>query len=133
MRRFLLTVAAAATTLTGAACSDSTGVSGDPTGSYELQTINGQSLPVSLSVGSQIEGGVLDLNSDGTFVDIIEVRISGSAQTDEEVFTGSWERDGSTIQLDYDQTNTILFAERTSSSRLVLTDRDGNDWSYRRF
>jgi hypothetical protein len=132
MRRFLLTVAAAATTLTGAACSDSTGIGGDPSGSYELQTINGQGLPVSLEANSQIEGGVLELDSDGTFVDIIQFRTVDNPLIQQRTFFGTWERNGSEIQLDYDG-GTVLFAERTSSSRLVLEDDDGNDWAYRRF
>ncbi len=133
MRRFLLTVAAAATTLTGAACSDSTGIGGDPSGSYELQTINGQGLPVSLEANSQIEGGVLELDSDGTFVDIIQFRTVDNPLVQQRTFFGIWERNGSEIELDYDNSTTILIARRTSSSRLVLEDENGNDWAYRRF
>ena len=132
MRRFLLTVAAAATTLTGAACSDSTGIGGNPAGSYELLTINGQGLPVSLEAGSQIEGGVLELDSDGTFVDIVQFRTTGNPLIQQQTFTGTWDRDGSEIQLDYTD-GTTLFADRTSSNRIVLEDENGNDWAYQRF
>jgi hypothetical protein len=133
MRRFLLTVATAATTLAGAACGDSTGIGGDPSGSYELQTINGQGLPVSLEADSQIEGGVLELDSDGRFIDIIQFRTVGNPLSQQRTFTGTWDRDGSEIELDYDNSTTLLIARRTSSSRLVLEDENGNDWSYRRF
>ena len=133
MRRFLLTTAAVATTLVAAACGDSSGLSGNVAGSYELLTINGQSLPVTTQSGRTIEAGQLELDSDETFVDIIQYRTFGSSliQTDE--FFGTWERNGSEIRLEYDNSNDVLFAERTSSSRLVLLDNDGNEWGYRRF
>lgn len=131
MRRFLLAVATAATTLTATACSDATGIGSNPAGSYELRTINGQSLPVQL--GSRtIEGGVLELDNDGTFVDVIQFRDFGAPLSDQDEFFGSWERNGSEIRLDYDD-GTTLFAERTSSSRLVLQDENGDEWSYQRF
>jgi hypothetical protein len=130
MRRFLLTVATAATTLTATACSDSTGIGSNPAGSYELRTINGQSLPVQFS-SRTIEGGVLELDNDGTFVDVIQFRDFGSPLSEQDQFFGTWERNGSQIRLDYDDGTTVL-AERTSSSRLVL-DYDGNDWAYQRF
>jgi hypothetical protein len=131
MRRFLLTVAAAATTLTGTACSDSTGLGSNPAGSYELRTINGQSLPVQL--GSRtIEGGVLELDSNTEFADIIQFREFGSPLSDQDEFFGTWERNGSEIRLEY-ESGDVLFANRTSSSRIVLEDHDGNDWAYQRF
>jgi hypothetical protein len=133
MRRFLLTTAAVATTLMGAACTDSIGLGGDVTGTYELQTINGESLPVFTESGRTIEAGELQLESDGTFFDIIQYRVTGSSliQTDE--FTGTWDREGDEIILDYDDSQDVLVAERTSSTRLLLRDNDGNEWGYRRF
>jgi hypothetical protein len=133
MRRFLLTTAAVATTLLGAACGDSSGLGGNAAGSYELLTINGQSLPVTTQSGRTIEAGQLDLDNDGTFFDVIQYRTFGSSLIQTEQFTGFWERNGSEIRLDYDNSNDVLFAERTSSSRLVLTDDVGNEWGYRRF
>ena len=133
MRRFLLTTAAVATTLLGAACGDSTGLSGSVAGSYELLAINGQSLPVSTGSGRIIEAGQLDLDSDETFVDIIQYRNPGSSLILTDEFSGTWERNGSEIVLEYDDTNDVFVAERISSSRLVLTDDGGNEWEYRRF
>jgi hypothetical protein len=133
MRRFLLTTAAVATTLMGAACTDSIGLGGDVTGTYELQTVNGESLPVFTESGRTIEAGELQLESDGRFFDIIQYRVTGSSliQTDE--FTGTWDREGDEIILDYDDSQDVLVAERTSSTRLLLRDNDGNEWGYRRF
>ena len=131
MRRFLLTVAAAATTLTGTACSDSIGLGSNVAGSYELRTINGRSLPVQL--GSEtIEGGVLELDSDGRFVDVIQVREFGVPLSTQREFFGTWDWNGSEIRLEY-ESGDVLFANRTSSSRIVLEDNDGNDWAYQRF
>ena len=131
MRRLLLTVAVAATTLAGTACSDSTGLGSNPAGSYELRTINGQSLPAQMS-SRTIEAGELDLDSDGTFVDIIQYRTFGSSLIQTDQFFGTWERNGSEIRLDYDD-GTTLFADRTSSSRITLEDTNGNAWTYQRF
>jgi hypothetical protein len=132
MRRFLLTVAAAATALTGTACGDSTGLGSNPAGSYELRTINGQSLPVQVG-GLIYEGGVLELDSDGEFVEILEFREPGDPLSTQRPFPGFWEREGSDeIRLEYDD-GTTLFARRQSSSRIVIEDNNGNDWSYQRF
>ena len=131
MRRFLFTVATATTALVGTACSDSTGLGSNVAGSYELRTINGQSLPV--NTGSRtIEGGVLELDSDGRFVDVFQYRDFGDPLSTQEELFGNWERNGSQIRLEYDNGD-VLFAERTSSSRIVLTDDSGNDWAYQRF
>jgi hypothetical protein len=131
MRRFLLTVAAAATTLTGAACTDSTGLGSNVAGSYELRTINGRGLPVQLD-SRTYEGGVLEIDSDGTFVEVLQFREFGDPLSTQQQFPGTWERSGSEIRLDYND-GTTYFATRTSSSRIVVEDNNGNDWAYQRF
>jgi hypothetical protein len=129
MRRFLLTTAAVATTLFSAACGDSTGLNSNVAGSYELQTINGQSLPVQAG-SDDIESGEIELDADGQFVEIVRIRqLNGQVTPD--VFTGTWDRNGDEIIFDYDDGNTFV-AQRTSSSRFVL-DVNGDDWAYRRF
>ncbi len=130
MRRFLLTVAAAATALTGTACSDSTGLGTNVAGSYELRTVNGQFLPA--DVGSvTYEAGLLELDPDGTFVETLQYRDFGGSLTTQD-FTGTWDRSGSQILLDYDS-GVRLSAQRTSSSRILLTDANGDEFSYQRF
>lgn len=131
MRRFLLTMTAAATTLIASACSDTTGIGSNVTGSYELRTVNGQSLPASNN-SVTIEAGVLELDSNGTFVDIVQFRVPGDPLIREDQQFGTWERNGSEVRLDYDNGDTF-FADRTSSSRLVLRDDSGNEWAYQRF
>lgn len=133
MRRFLLTTAAVATALVGAACTDSTGIGSNVAGTYELQTINNESLPVFTESGRTIEAGELQLDSDGTFFDVIQYRVTGSSLIRTDEFTGTWEREGSEIILSYDGSTDVLVAQRTSTNRLVLRDNDGNEWGYRRF
>ena len=131
MRRFLLTTAAVATALVGTACGDSTGLGSNVTGTYELRTINGQSLPVTL--GSRtFEAGELQIDSDNSFVETLQFRDFGSTFSTQQEFFGTWERNGSQMQFFYDDGD-VFDAERTSSSRLVLTDNSGNDWVYQRF
>jgi hypothetical protein len=134
MRRFLLTAATAATALVGTACGDVTGIGDDVAGSYELIRVNGQSLPASDNSGTlTFYGGILELDRDGNFSDLIQFRGPGDpAVRSFEVF-GTWDRSGSDeIRLDYEDGFT-LFAERLSSSRLMLDDGDGNRFEYRRF
>jgi hypothetical protein len=132
MRRFLLTTAAVATTLVGAACGDSSGLGSNVAGTYELRTINGQSLPVTL--GSRtFEAGELLLDSGGEFVETLQFRDFGSTFSTTQDYEGTWERNGSEIELFYFDDDETLIAERTSSSRLVLRDQNGNDWLYQRF
>jgi hypothetical protein len=134
MRRFLLTAATAATALVGTACGDVIGIGDNFAGSYELIRVNGQSLPASDNSGAvTFHGGVLELESNGDFSDLIQFRGPGDpAVRSVEVF-GTWERSTSDeIRLDYDDGFT-LFAERLSNSRLMLEDDDGNRFEYRRF
>jgi hypothetical protein len=131
MRRFLLTAATAATALVSAACGDSTGLGSNPAGSYELISVNGQSLPY--NDGSVIFcGGVLDLDNDGTFVDLIQLRDSGSPLCETFEDTGVWEQDGNEIILDYDGNIPTAFAIRRSNSRLTV-ESSGYTLEYRRF
>jgi hypothetical protein len=134
MRRFLLTAATAATALVGTACSDVTGIGSDITGSYELIRVNGQSLPADdVSGDVTFYTGVLELNSDGEFVDLIQYRVPGDPRIyDSEVY-GTWDRSGNGIRLVYDGSGFETFAERPSSSRLIVEDESGNRLEYRRF
>jgi len=132
MRRFLLTVTTAATALVGTACGDSLGIGNNVVGSYELVRINGQSLPVQLGQDI-IEDGVLDIDSDGTFEEIITFRDASTGFRDDARFTGAWDEDGNVIELDYDGSTVEFFAERRSGGRLVYEDEFGDQWEYRRF
>jgi hypothetical protein len=135
MRRFLLTAAVAGTALAGTACGDTTGIGNNIAGSYELRTVNNLSLPVSSS-SNTVLAGELEIDSNGSnsgeFVEVIqyENNFNGSRFTDQRF--GIWERSGDEIIFDYDDGET-RFAQRTSSSRIVMEDDVGNIWSYVRF
>jgi hypothetical protein len=132
MRRFLLTVAAAATTLAGSACSDITGIDGGIAGIYELRTINGQSLPVSSGTVTYIAGEI-EIDNDGTFIDTYQYRFSGRTFVETEQIFGRWFREGSRIRFEGDD-GRAYYMSRTSSNRLVYEEEsDGSRWVYQRF
>jgi hypothetical protein len=137
MRRFLLTVATAASALAATSCSDLTGLRGDVTGRYELQTINGQFLPVTIDdpqVGSvTFVYGEIELSSDGTFIDMYQYRTSGSAFVRTDEIFGTWSRSGDRIRLEPDDANfSVYHMDRTSGDRLVQSE-SGVTLVYERF
>jgi hypothetical protein len=136
MRRFLLTVATAASALVGTACSDAIGIGGNVAGSYELRTINGQSLPITFNdpdFGSvTFVAGEVELDNDGTFIDTIQFRFSGSSLVETQSVFGTWTRSGSEIRFETDDGD-VYFMERTSSNRLVQDDGTGFRLVYERF
>jgi len=136
MRRLFLSVATAAVALTASACGDSTGIGTNIAGSYELRTINGQSLPVTLN-GRTYEAGELEIDNNGDansgdFVETLQFRDFGSGFSDEEAYFGTWDRNGSELEFFY-ESGARFFGERISSSRIVLQDSNGNEWLYQRF
>lgn len=122
MRRFLLTMATAASTLAVTSCSDITGVGGDAVGRYELQTINGRSLPVTFDdpqFGAvTFVYGEVELNSDNTFVDTYQYTLPGSSFVETEQTFGTWTRSGNTVEFQTDAGD-FYTMERTSNNRLV--------------
>jgi hypothetical protein len=132
MRRFLLTVAAAATTLASTACSDAIGIGGNVAGTYELRTFNGQTLPADDGFGVTIFSGVLELDNNGTFIDLLQFRVPGDPRIQDDELAGTWDQSGNEIRLDYNN-GRVLFAERPSSGRIIIEDDDGNRLEYRRF
>jgi hypothetical protein len=132
MRRFLLTMATAASVLAVTSCSDIAGVNGNLVGRYDLQSINGQFLPATFG-NTTYTVGELELDSNGTFVDRYQFRSSGSIFVDEELTLGTWQRDGNRIRFE-SETGSVYFMERTSNDRLLyVDDDDGSRWVYERF
>ena len=125
-------MATAAAALTATACSDSTGLNGNLAGSYELRTINGQSLPVTVS-GRTYEAGTMEIDNNGEFAETLQFRDFGDAFSTTQNYFGTWDRNGSELRFDYDNNGPTFFGERTSSSRFVFEDSDGNEWTYVRF
>jgi hypothetical protein len=137
MRRFLLTVATAASALAVTSCTDLTGLGSDVTGRYELRTINGQFLPVTIDdpqVGPvTFVYGEIELHSDGTFIDMYQYRTSTSAFVRTDEILGTWSRTGDRVRLEPDDPNfSVYFMDRTSGNRLVQ-DESGVTLVYERF
>jgi hypothetical protein len=139
MRRFLLTVATAASVLAVASCSDISGIGGDPAGTYELETIDGQQLPETVPDPDEEFGtitvgyGEIQLDNDGTFIDMYQFTTPGSSLTRTRELSGTWEHDGGRIRFDANNGATY-FMDRTSGNRLAYEDPDdGLRWVYDQF
>lgn len=106
-----------------AACSDSTGPAAkvDPVGTYKLQTINGQPLPILLAdlfngaYRLQQTDGRMTLFANRTFLEQDMVRETFQQDVGEIVhdttinFTGTWEAEDSVITLNVKEDGSVLF------------------------
>jgi hypothetical protein len=137
MRRFLLRVATAASALAVTSCSDITGTRGDVAGTYELRTVDGDFLPATINdpdFGSvTFEYGELQLESDGTFIDMIQYRVGGSSRIVTDEILGTWTISGDRIRFEPDDIDARPYTmERRSRDRLVQSD-GGVQLVYERF
>jgi hypothetical protein len=134
MRRFLLTMATAASALAVASCSDLTGVRGDVAGVYELETIDGEPLPQPVNDDQfgtvSVVYGEIELFSDGTFIDMYQYVAPGGVRTQE--FSGTWELEGNS-RIRFRTNNGEYFMDRTSGNRISYVDDTGSRWVYDRF
>jgi hypothetical protein len=126
MRRFLLTVATAASALAVTSCSDITGTRGDVAGTYELRTVDGDFLPATIDDPEfgfvTFEYGEVQLDSDGTFFDVIQYRVEGSSRIVTDEISGTWTISGDRIRFDPHDNASSYFMERRSRDRLVQSD-----------
>ena len=98
-----------------AACNnDSTSPNGSVTGTYTLQTVNGNALPFTFSDGAVLVSDRLSLNGNGTYVDIATFS-NGSTSTEQ----GLWSINNNLISF-ADQTDNISYQGSLSGS--VLTE-----------
>jgi hypothetical protein len=127
-------MATAASVLAVTSCSDITGVRGDVVGTYELQTINGEFLPVTINdpdFGAvTFVYGEIELDNDGRFVDTYQYRFSGSSFVETDQIFGTWTRSGNTIEFETDDGD-FYTMERSSNNRLVQS-RSGVSLVYQR-
>jgi hypothetical protein len=131
MRRFLLTVATAASAFAVTSCGDAFGIGGNVTGTYELRTINGQFLPVTLD-GVTFVHGEVELDADRTFIDMYQYQDPGSSFVQTVRIFGTWEQTGNDIRFETDDGD-VYVMERTSSNRLVQRTDFGTTLVYERF
>lgn len=95
---------------------------GSITGTYELQTVDGDPLPyVVVQIGAdrlEITGGRITLNADNTFSDRLEFRLVEDGETtdpDPETVTGTYQASGSSVTLTYPggETSTVTVSGGT--------------------
>ena len=120
-----------------AACGDSTGPSEtNISGTYELQTINGQNLPFTLLiVGTyqlEIAAGSVTINANGTYEESTTVReIDGSSTTTTtETSSGTWTRTNNAVTFVDGEDQTSLTGA-LSGSTLTFSE-EGSTLVYQR-
>ena len=108
------------------ACGDST----DPdsiAGTYNLQTVDGESLPIILGGGGdnmvELASAFERLNDDGTFLESSTFRLTedGDVSTDVETSDGSWTQSGTAITFTY--TGGGTFTGSISGNTLTTTQQ----------
>jgi hypothetical protein len=124
MRKTLLAIASVALVLGAAACSDITGT-GNITGSYQLETLNGSSLPA-ISYQDNFEqdqmlSDTFTIYSDGTYTDDYTLRVSTQNGTSDQTFrdVGTYQRNNSALQFRDSATGNIFTGSITSNTLTI--------------
>jgi hypothetical protein len=116
------------------ACSDITGVRGDVVGTYELQTVNGRFLPATFDdpqFGTvTVEGGAVELDNNGSFIDIFQYRLPGSSLIRSTETSGTWTRVGNEIEFQTDAGD--FYTMTWTNGRLVQDTDAGFRYVYQR-
>jgi hypothetical protein len=105
MKRLLALALSAALSMSVVSCTDSTGPAGGLVGTYNLQTINGQSLPVQISANLSTATDVLAeqivVDASGNYSDVITFRDRYSngapSSTYQDNVTGYWTLSGNQV------------------------------------
>ena len=95
---------------------DSTGPGASVAGIYELDTINGNTLPYTFAGGATLVADELTLNSDGSYTDVVQY--SNSATTIER---GQFFTNNNDIQFQADDTRIPEYGGTVNGSFLVTT------------
>ncbi len=129
MKRLLVLALSLALGLTATACSDSTGPGASLAGTYSLQTINGQPLPVvvenSASLYSEVVLAQLTINANGSYNSLTRYRDTYPGQSPvlvDETFTGYWTLSGDQIVLTEDGYPNAPTYGQVSNNRITLSD-----------
>jgi hypothetical protein len=138
MRKYFLGVALGALAMGSVACSDIVGGLGSNniTGTYELMTFNGSSLPtVAYNDGFEqrdILQETFTIYSDGTYTDDYTLRISSRSGQSNQTFrdTGTYQQNNTAIQF-RDSATGDVFSGSVTSNTLTVTYL-GDIYVYRR-
>jgi hypothetical protein len=113
MRRIALALSLGLALGLGACNTDNTGPNGSVVGSYQLQRINGNTLPYTFSDGRTMSSDQLTLNSDGSYTDVVNYSNSGTT-----IERGFYSANNGDLTFD-DRTDNIVY--KGSVSGTVLT------------
>jgi hypothetical protein len=99
MKRILMLAFAAALTMSASACQDTTNPSSVLSGTYALRTINGQAPPVAVDATTEIVGGYIRIDRNGTYSDVITYRdVSAGNSTYDDTINGTWALSGNNVE-----------------------------------
>lgn len=101
MKRILTLAFAAALSLSLSACQDTTNPSSVLSGTYALRTINGQTPPVQIDASTELVGGYIRIDRNGTYQDVLTYRdISGgvAGPSYNDTINGTWSLSGNSIE-----------------------------------
>jgi hypothetical protein len=135
MRRVAL-ILAAVLPLTLAACGDSTGP-GRLIGTYNLQSINDDPIPISVGFGQQLIAGWVRIEDDDSFSASHTYRFTsqtGSTTTSSTEFSGTYTRSGNNLTLTFPNPDgdgtAVVSATWDGDRRLTVNDNFSGAWVY---
>ena len=131
MTRFLTTLALAAAVSLGGCSDDGTGPENRVEGTYALETINGDELPVTLLETGEFKievlAGSVRLMDDNEFTASLSFRETSDGEVDTytQTDTGTWSRSGNTITFSYEDAELDDDVATYSNGKLTLEVEDG--------
>lgn len=105
-------------------------------GSYDLTSINGDNLPVTVleTIGgsAEITDGSLSIRADGNFALEATVRVTNDGQTEtvNDVTTGSWILSGNRLTLDFDLSGLCTDTATWSGDRITIEEDCDLGWRW---
>jgi hypothetical protein len=125
MKRILMLAFAAALTMGASACQDTTNPSSVLSGTYTLRSINGQTPPVTVDATTEITGGYIRIDRDGTYSDVLTYRDLSSGISTDETINGTWALSGNTVEFtDFNDPYNPYYAS-VSNGQIVFTNNSG--------
>ena len=130
MKRILMLAFAVALSMSVGACQDSTSPSAVLSGTYTLRTVNGEIPPVAVDANTDIVGGYIRIDRNGTFTDVITYRDVSSGLTSDDTIDGTWALSGNTIAFTDVEDPYNPYYATVSNGQLVFYNNDGFGGSY---
>jgi hypothetical protein len=101
-------------------------------GTYNLHTVNNQSLPFTMPDGSNLASYRIVALDDGTWtsVAVYGKSVNGQTETDSVSDHGTWTLTGTTFTLNSAASNSVVFTGIFNTHVLTLTGQDGRSYSF---